>query len=127
MDDKTPHKQHKEACPGKTGGEPDQTNHNIETGCPFPAIQQVSLGQPPPVESQNDPTDASALVEACAKIREQVGRVVVGQDSVIEQLLIAILALATVAGRRARLAKTLVVHTLPIPWTLFRQSSSHLT
>jgi len=81
---------------------------------PFPAIQQVfPLVQPPPVESQNDPADASALVEACAKIREQVGRVVVGQDSVIEQLLIAILArghclLEGVPG----LAKTLMVHTL---------------
>ena len=81
---------------------------------PFPAILQVfPLVQPPPVESQNDPADASALVEACAKIREQVGRVVVGQDSVIEQLLIAILArghclLEGVPG----LAKTLMVHTL---------------
>jgi len=81
---------------------------------PFPANQQVfPLVQPPPVESQNDPADASALVEACAKIREQVGRVVVGQDSVIEQLLIAILArghclLEGVPG----LAKTLMVHTL---------------
>ena len=48
--------------------------------------------QPPPIESQNDPADATDLVAACEKIREQVGRVVVGQDAVIEQLLIAILA-----------------------------------
>ncbi len=69
--------------------------------------------QPPPIESQNDPADATALVDACEKIREQVGRVVVGQDAVIEQLLIAILArghclLEGVPG----LAKTLMVHTL---------------
>lgn len=69
--------------------------------------------QPPPIESQNDPADATDLVAACEKIREQVGRVVVGQDAVIEQLLIAILArghclLEGVPG----LAKTLMVHTL---------------
>jgi len=71
------------------------------------------LVQPPPIESQNDPADATDLVAACEKIREQVGRVVVGQDAVIEQLLIAILArghclLEGVPG----LAKTLMVHTL---------------
>ena len=71
------------------------------------------MGQPPPIESQNDPADATDLVAACEKIREQVGRVVVGQDAVIEQLLIAILArghclLEGVPG----LAKTLMVHTL---------------
>ena len=53
------------------------------------------------------------LVEACNRIREQVGRVVVGQEEVIEQLLIAILArghclLEGVPG----LAKTLMVSTL---------------
>lgn len=72
-----------------------------------------ALVQPPPIESQNDPADATDLVAACEKIREQVGRVVVGQDAVIEQLLIAILArghclLEGVPG----LAKTLMVHTL---------------
>ena len=81
---------------------------------PFPAQQKgTALVQPPPIESQNDPADATALVLACEKIREQVGRVVVGQDAVIEQLLIAILArghclLEGVPG----LAKTLMVHTL---------------
>ena len=83
----------------------------------IPSISRKSTGsdlvQPPPIESQNDPADATALVTACEKIREQVGRVVVGQDAVIEQLLIAILArghclLEGVPG----LAKTLMVHTL---------------
>jgi MoxR-like ATPase len=83
----------------------------------LPSISRQSTGsdlvQPPPIESQNDPADATALVTACEKIREQVGRVVVGQDAVIEQLLIAILArghclLEGVPG----LAKTLMVHTL---------------
>ena len=69
--------------------------------------------QPPPVESHDDVVDANDLVEACNRIREQVGRVVVGQEEVIEQLLIAILArghclLEGVPG----LAKTLMVSTL---------------
>lgn len=69
--------------------------------------------QPPPIESQDDSAAAKKLVDACQKIREQVGRVVVGQEEVIEQLLIAILArghclLEGVPG----LAKTLMVHTL---------------
>ncbi len=56
---------------------------------------------------------AARLVEACRKIREQVGRIVVGQDEVVEQLLIAILArghclLEGVPG----LAKTLMVRSL---------------
>ncbi|QDV64185.1 AAA family ATPase [Crateriforma conspicua] len=64
-----------------------------------------------------DPTDdlvaARQLVEACQAIRHQVAQVVVGQDDVIEQLLIAILArghclLEGVPG----LAKTLMVRTL---------------
>ena len=40
----------------------------------------------------DDQQRAAVLVEDCRKIREQVGRIVVGQDEVIEQLLIAILA-----------------------------------
>ncbi len=69
--------------------------------------------QPPPIESDDDDAAAAQLLDACAAIREQVGRVVVGQDAVIEQLLIAILAgghclLEGVPG----LAKTLIVRTL---------------
>ncbi|NUQ64887.1 MAG: MoxR family ATPase [Pirellulales bacterium] len=53
------------------------------------------------------------LVEVCQRIRAQVGKIVVGQDAVIEQLLIAILArghclLEGVPG----LAKTLMVRSL---------------
>ncbi|MEZ6060645.1 MAG: MoxR family ATPase [Planctomycetaceae bacterium] len=56
---------------------------------------------------------AARLVSACRKIREQVSRIVVGQDEVVEQLLIAILArghclLEGVPG----LAKTLMVRSL---------------
>ncbi len=74
---------------------------------------RCNLVQPPPVESHDDVVDAVQLVESCNRIREQVGRVVVGQDEVIEQLLIAILArghclLEGVPG----LAKTLMVSTL---------------
>jgi MoxR-like ATPase len=61
----------------------------------------------------DDQQRAARLVEVCSRIREQVGRVVVGQDDVIEQLLIAILArghclLEGVPG----LAKTLMVRSL---------------
>lgn len=56
---------------------------------------------------------AARLVEACQKVREQVSRIVVGQEEVIEQLLIAILArghclLEGVPG----LAKTLMIRSL---------------
>lgn len=56
---------------------------------------------------------ADRLVETCRRIREQVSKVVVGQDEVVEQLLIAILArghclLEGVPG----LAKTLMVRSL---------------
>ncbi len=69
--------------------------------------------QPPPIESDDDLAAAKQLVTACQKIREQVGRIVVGQEDVIEQLLIAILSrghclLEGVPG----LAKTLMVKTL---------------
>ena len=61
----------------------------------------------------DDEVRAAKLVEACRKIREQVGRIVVGQEEVVEQLLIAILArghclLEGVPG----LAKTLMVRSL---------------
>ena len=61
----------------------------------------------------DDLTAARELVEACKNVRHQVGQIVVGQDAVIEQLLIAILArghclLEGVPG----LAKTLMVRTL---------------
>jgi len=60
-----------------------------------------------------DKQRAAELVAACHKIKEQVARVVVGQDEVIEQLLIAILArghclLEGVPG----LAKTLMVRSI---------------
>src|SRR6056297_3445705 len=61
----------------------------------------------------DDLVDARKLVAACDAIRKQVAAIVVGQDAVIEQLLIAILArghclLEGVPG----LAKTLMVRTL---------------
>ncbi|MEL6108136.1 MAG: MoxR family ATPase [Planctomycetota bacterium] len=78
--------------------------------------------QPPPIEpggsnseaaNTSDIANAAELVKACRAIREQVSRVVVGQDAVIEQLLIAILSrghclLEGVPG----LAKTLMIRTL---------------
>jgi len=83
--------------------------------------------QPPPIEpslpsdgpsdgssdGESDAAQAAQLVKACQAVRQQVGRVVVGQDEVIEQLLIAILSrghclLEGVPG----LAKTLMIRTL---------------
>ncbi len=66
-----------------------------------------------PLETMDDQARAAMLVEVCNRIRQQVGKMVVGQDSVIEQLLIAILArghclLEGVPG----LAKTLMVRSL---------------
>ena len=60
-----------------------------------------------------DQERASKLVKACQKIRNQVSKIVVGQDQVVEELLIAILArghclLEGVPG----LAKTLMVRSL---------------
>ncbi|QDT33827.1 AAA family ATPase [Thalassoglobus polymorphus] len=61
----------------------------------------------------DDQERAARLVEVCQKVRTQVGRIVVGQDEVVEQLLIAILArghclLEGVPG----LAKTLMIRSL---------------
>ncbi|TWT76402.1 Holliday junction DNA helicase RuvB [Planctomycetes bacterium CA13] len=69
--------------------------------------------QPPPIETSGDAAATTRLVHACNQVREQVARIVVGQDEVIEQLLIAILArghclLEGVPG----LAKTLMIRTL---------------
>lgn len=71
------------------------------------------MDQPPSQTPQNDTAQAARLVKACQAIRDQVGRIVVGQDEVVEQLLIAILArghclLEGVPG----LAKTLMIRTL---------------
>ncbi|MFV1965864.1 MAG: AAA family ATPase [Pirellulaceae bacterium] len=66
-----------------------------------------------PLEEPDDEARAAMLVDVCDRIREQIGKIVVGQDEVIEQLLIAILArghclLEGVPG----LAKTLMVRSL---------------
>jgi MoxR-like ATPase len=98
----------------QTGGGRRRGDHNVVV--PFhyiPIATGFVLVQPPPIESQDDTAAADDLVKACARIREQVGRVVVGQEDVIEQLLIAILSrghclLEGVPG----LAKTLMVRTL---------------
>ncbi|EMI58189.1 AAA family ATPase [Rhodopirellula sallentina] len=74
---------------------------------------------PPPREDEStqipvgDVEAAAALIASVNEVKEQVGRVVVGQSDVVEQLLIAILArghclLEGVPG----LAKTLMVRTL---------------
>ncbi|MFN4242223.1 MAG: AAA family ATPase [Tepidisphaerales bacterium] len=56
---------------------------------------------------------AEAVTQTCRRLREQIGKVIVGQDEVVEQLLIALLArghclMQGVPG----LAKTLLVSTL---------------
>ena len=73
----------------------------------------LTAGRGAPADGSDDEARAERLVQACAAVREQVGRVVVGQTEVVEQLLIAILArghclLEGVPG----LAKTLTVRSL---------------
>lgn len=71
------------------------------------------LVEPPPVENFDDDDAAERLVQACAAIRSQVGRVIVGQQHVVEQLLIAVLARGHCLLEGAPgLAKTLMVRTL---------------
>ncbi len=70
----------------------------------------VSLNAP---QDSQDIEHAHRLIEACAKVRAELAKVIVGQDDVIEQLLIALLArghclLEGVPG----LAKTLLIRTL---------------
>ena len=69
--------------------------------------------EPIPQPSADDEARAKELVEAYNKIKNQLGKIIVGQEDVIEELLIAILArghclLEGVPG----LAKTLMVRTL---------------
>ena len=69
--------------------------------------------------SADDQQRAQRLVTACNKVRSEVARVIVGQQDVVEQLLIAILArghclLEGVPG----LAKTLMVRSLADAMTL---------
>ena len=64
-------------------------------------------------QTKDDEKMAQALVEAYEKLKSQVQQVIVGQDDVLEQLLIAMLArghclLEGVPG----LAKTLMVRSL---------------
>ena len=74
----------------------------------------------------NDIQAVQELNEAYRLITEQLGRVIVGQQQVIEELLIAMFArghclLVGVPG----LAKTLMIRTLaePWPWTSAASSS----
>jgi MoxR-like ATPase len=71
------------------------------------------LSDPASSLSHSDTERAQELMEACRKIRHEVSKTIVGQDEVIQQLLIAILArghclLQGVPG----LAKTLMVRSL---------------
>ena len=91
-----------------------------ESAAPPPAPESAA---PEPAASEprerNDQQRAAMLVEVCRRIREQVGVAIVGQERVIEQILIAILArghclLEGVPG----LAKTLMVRSLADAMTL---------
>ena len=72
-------------------------------------------GDPPPLADfpESDHQAVARLREGYQKVKDELGKVIVGQDDVIEQLLIAIFArghclLVGVPG----LAKTLIIHTL---------------
>jgi len=75
--------------------------------------EPTSSNDPVPSNAAGDPAEAQRFAAAFAKLREQVGRVIVGQDQVVEELVLAIAArghaiLVGVPG----LAKTLLVSTL---------------
>ena len=77
------------------------------------------MSNTPDTLSADDQQRAQKLVAACNNIRSEVARVIVGQQEVVEQLLIAILArghclLEGVPG----LAKTLMVRSLADAMTL---------
>jgi len=79
----------------------------------FPVPTLLMNNTPPAPVSPDDLTRAKQLQDAFARIRSQIGQVIVGQDKTIEQLLIAMLArghclLEGVPG----LAKTLMVRSL---------------
>src|SRR5690606_30305954 len=83
---------------------------------------QASRGRPTPTQRGNcrmttdRPSDAELLAscsQACERLKQQVGRVVVGQEAVIDAMLVALLArghalLVGVPG----LAKTLLVSSM---------------
>jgi len=80
-----------------------------------PPAPTSTTGQPqaPVADPEHDLEMAARLVKSFAAVRQQVGKVVVGQGDVIEQLLIAVLArghclLEGVPG----LAKTLMIRSL---------------
>ena len=83
------------------------------TSTTCPDHERQSMSSDTSLTQLGDQERASKLVEACQKIRNQVSKIVVGQDQVVEELLIAILArghclLEGVPG----LAKTLMVRSL---------------
>jgi MoxR-like ATPase len=53
----------------------------------------------PEMHSAEDQQRAQRLVAACDRVRQEVARVIVGQQDVVEQLLIAILARGTVCWK----------------------------
>jgi MoxR-like ATPase len=80
---------------------------------PQPALWRILLAQASVSTSDLDVQRAERLREACQRVRDQVAKIVVGQEEVIEQLLIAMLSrghclLEGVPG----LAKTLMVRSL---------------
>ncbi len=92
--------------------------YNATALFPFPSLL-LAMVTPPPRENATDqlPHDdlmsAERLIASVNEVKDQVSRIVVGQNEVVEQLLIAILArghclLEGVPG----LAKTLLVRTL---------------
>ncbi len=89
------------------------------TASSLPSSKDSPMSSIPETLSADDQQRAQRLVAACNKVRAEVSRVIVGQQDVVEQLLIAILArghclLEGVPG----LAKTLMVRSLADAMTL---------
>ncbi len=89
------------------------------TASSLPSSKDSPMSSIPETLEADDQQRAQRLVAACNKVRAEVSRVIVGQQDVVEQLLIAILArghclLEGVPG----LAKTLMVRSLADAMTL---------
>jgi MoxR-like ATPase len=106
-------------CDHLNGRQISTGSRRLALPLPLPSSKDLPMSSIPETLSADDQQRAQRLVAACNKVRAEVSRVIVGQQDVVEQLLIAILArghclLEGVPG----LAKTLMVRSLADAMTL---------
>jgi len=77
--------------------------------------------------ARGDVAAIARLGEARLRLKEQIGRIIVGQDAVVDNLLTAMFSRghALIVGVPG-LAKTLMVRTSRAPWTCASTASSSL-